>query len=263
MLAKVIGVICIVVWVMNYQQFFDPIHGSVIKGCIYYLKIAVALGVAAIPEGLPAVITLCLALGTRRMVKKNAIVRKLPSVETLGCCTIICSDKTGTLTKNEMTCVSLVFPGSGPTDLKECKVEGPGGYDPTGSVAGLNGLDSKRDAGIVDIAKVCAICNDARIENKKGKFERVGEPTEAALRVLVEKLGAPDSKGQEVTGNAANSKYEQVHPRVAVLEFTRGRKSMSVIARGPGGNALFCKGAPEELVKGAVTCDSATEELCP
>ncbi|RRT76112.1 hypothetical protein B296_00030523 [Ensete ventricosum] len=136
--------------------------------CTYYFEIAVALAVAAIPEGLPAVITTCLALGTRKMAQKNALVRKLPSVETLGCTTVICSDKTGTLTTNQMSVVRLVADGNI--------------YDwPASSM----------DVNLQMIAKIAAVCNDASITQSGHHFVTSGMPTEAALKVLVEKMGLP------------------------------------------------------------------------
>lgn len=251
MLSKVIAAICVAVWIMNYSNFDDPIHGSYFKGCIYYLKIAVALGVAAIPEGLPAVITLCLALGTRRMVKKNAIIRKLPSVETLGCVTVICSDKTGTLTLNEMTVVSFVHFGSSLADIQEHEVGGHSGYNPEGTVGNLGVLNEEKDKGIIDCIKVSTLCNDAEIfwNEEDKKFGRRGEPTEAALKCFAEKfkLGSVEHKGKhDDVSNHFNERFN----RVTTLEFSRVRKSMSVLCKPHTGgeNVLFVKGAPEQII---------------
>ena len=139
-LTYAIGAICLAVWAINVRNFWQPAFGAPWRGALYYLKVAVALGVAAIPEGLPAVITLCLSLGTRRMADRNVIVRKLPSVETLGCTTVICTDKTGTLTTNQMTVVALVMAqqkaAQADDALREYPVDGVS-YAPQGRVVGL------------------------------------------------------------------------------------------------------------------------------
>mmetsp|Transcript_152256 Transcript_152256/g.270151 ORF Transcript_152256/g.270151 Transcript_152256/m.270151 type:complete len:1045 (-) Transcript_152256:125-3259(-) len=263
LLAKVIFVICGLVWIINYKHFFDPIHGTMLRGCIYYFKIAVALAVAAIPEGLPAVITTCLALGTREMAKRNAIVRKLPSVETLGCTSVICSDKTGTLTTNEMCCVRMVVPASSSSFLSSHTVQGTT-YAPVGQIEDLQ-VDWARDKGKHVFAKCAAICNEARLSvDAEGRYIRVGEPTEAALLVLVEKLGCPDeglrtrclqAASRSSSDAMAFSDYWQKDiRRLAVLEFSRDRKSMSVLCSDPsavgssGGNTLYVKGAPESVL---------------
>ena len=251
MLTNVITGICLLVWVMNYNQFFDPVFGGVFKGCIYYLKIAVALGVAAIPEGLPAVITLCLALGTKKMVKRNAIVRKLPSVETLGCCTVICSDKTGTLTTNQMVVEALVVPDNSEGSLQEFKVTGTE-YAPTdGEIINYTSTEGNLE----QMANVCALCNEANIRYKDDKYVRFGEPTEAALKCLVEKMGLVGESADGQTG-AQRADYfagiiQSRFEKEATLEFCRDRKSMSVLCkdRQSGDRVLFVKGAAELLVQ--------------
>uniref|UniRef100_A0A8B9HVT6 P-type Ca(2+) transporter n=1 Tax=Astyanax mexicanus TaxID=7994 RepID=A0A8B9HVT6_ASTMX len=260
-LSKVISLICVAVWMINIGHFNDPVHGgSWIRGAVYYFKIAVALAVAAIPEGLPAVITTCLALGTRRMAKKNAIVRSLPSVETLGCTSVICSDKTGTLTTNQM-CVTKMFIID--------KVEGDSvsldQYDISGSKytpEGERGLPVKCGQldGLIELATICALCNDSSLDynESKGIYEKVGEATETALCCLVEKMNVFNTEVRGLSkverANACCSVIKQLMKKEFTLEFSRDRKSMSVYcspgkpSKAPMGNKMFVKGAPEGVI---------------
>lgn len=225
-LAKVISVICVLVWIVNIRHFSDPEHGGLLRGAIYYFKIAVALAVAAIPEGLAVIITTCLALGTRKMAKKNAIVRSLSSVETLGCTSVICSDKTGTLTTNEMSVNKIYLDNN-----NEFNVTGTS-YSPfDGKIEKL--IKSER---LNLFSAVCSHCNNSTLTvSKGGKYGKVGESTEAALKVLVEKIG-----------ESVDEKFE----KIATLEFDRDRKSMSVIVKEKktGKKFLFVKGAPETIL---------------
>ena len=254
-LAKVITVICILVWLINIPHFAEPSHGGWIKGAIYYLKIAVSLGVAAIPEGLAVVITTCLALGTRKMAAKNAVVRSLPSVETLGSCSVICSDKTGTLTTNQMS-VNKIVHLSDSGDLTEFDVSGTT-FAPRGAImqkgAALENVSMISNT-VRQIAEVAALCNDSRIvyDATNRTYSNVGEATEGALRVLAEKIGpcAPINSDPADCVHHASGKYEQQYPRLATYEFSRDRKSMSVLVQnGPHSKKLLVKGAPDMLIE--------------
>ncbi|XP_056264205.1 sarcoplasmic/endoplasmic reticulum calcium ATPase 2 [Pseudoliparis swirei] len=264
-LSKVISVICVAVWAINVGHFNDPVHGgSWLRGAVYYFKIAVALAVAAIPEGLPAVITTCLALGTRRMARKNAIVRSLPSVETLGCTSVICSDKTGTLTTNQMS-VSRMFvvdSVSGEScSLSEFTVTGST-YAPEGEVYKDGSVvKPSRYEGLVEMASICALCNDSSLDynETKGVFEKVGEATETALCCLVEKMNVFDTDLMGLSpverATACCSVIKQLMRKELTLEFSRDRKSMSVfcssnkLARSASGAKMFVKGAPESVLE--------------
>merc|ERR1712223_128373 len=258
-LSKVITLICIAVWAINIGHFNDPAHGgSWVKGAVYYFKIAVALAVAAIAEGLPAVITTCLALGTRRMAKKNAIVRSLPSVETLGCTSVICSDKTGTLTTNMMSvCKMFVFKND--KEIDEFEISGST-YEPNGDVF-QNGKKIKGSdfLGLEEMAVISVMCNDSAIDfnEYKNAFEKVGEATETALIVLAEKVNPYDcdKKGGRLdSAKAVRKDMESKRKKDFTLEFSRDRKSMSTFCtpkkptRIGSGPKMFVKGAPEGVL---------------
>ncbi|KAI0035977.1 Ca-transporting ATPase [Vararia minispora EC-137] len=265
MLAKVITVICVLVWLINIRHFWDPAHHGALKGAVYYFKIAVALAVAAIPEGLAAVITACLALGTQKMAQKNAIVRNLPSVETLGSTNVICSDKTGTLTTNQMSVSKFVTIDATGNATKEFYVEGST-FAPLGSVTSAGGKDAAvdlRSEPLQRLAEVSAICNDAKIiyHPEKNMYTNVGEPTEAALRVLAEIIGCPNKELVDALAtmdparraSAVCDYYEHQIPRLLTFEFSRDRKMMSVLVQLNGIGSLFVKGAPESVLDRCTT----------
>lgn len=264
-LSKVISIICVAVWAINIGHFNDPVHGgSWLKGAIYYFKIAVALAVAAIPEGLPAVITTCLALGTRRMAKKNAIVRSLPSVETLGCTSVICSDKTGTLTTNQMS-VSRMFvmdkAEGNDCNLLEFEITGST-YEPIGDVF-YKGSKVKGGEfeGLHELATISSMCNDSSIDFNEFKniFEKVGEATETALIVLAEKINpfglSKTGLDRRSAAIVVKQDMETKWNKEFTLEFSRDRKSMSSYCTpqkatklGSSGPKMFIKGAPEGVL---------------
>jgi Ca2+-transporting ATPase len=198
----------------------------------HMLEIGLSLAIAAVPEGLPAVATMTLALGMQRMARMRALVRRLPAVETLGSTTIICTDKTGTLTKNEMTvCVYIL-------DQRRIEVTGTG-YAATGEfLESGKSVNAKSDEHLSLALRIGALCNDARVERKDGGETVLGDPTEAALIVAAEK------------GDNDLSELVRDFSRIGEVPFDSGSKRMVTVHRTPQGQAFaFVKGSPGTLIQ--------------
>jgi Ca2+-transporting ATPase len=198
---------------------------------IELFTIAVALAVAAIPEGLPAVVTITLALGVQRMVRRNAIIRRLPAVETLGAADIICSDKTGTLTKDEMTVREIYVPG------QIFEITGAG-YSPKGEFIengqAINPLENPQLSLLLRIGR---LNNNASVHQVENSWEVIGDPTEGALVVSAQKAGFTEKLLEEF-------------PRIAELPFDPERKRMATLHDTPEHQTLaFIKGAPELVLE--------------
>jgi len=200
------------------------------------LLAAVSLAVAAVPEGLPAVVTVALALGVGRMARRNALVRRLPAVETLGCTQVICSDKTGTLTVGQMTVTALWVAG------RELEVTGQG-YSPEGDLLeGGRSVLAGEVAAVRTVLTLAAGCNEAELDNREGRAGIVGDPTEAALLVAAAKIGIH------------RAAMETESPRLRVLPFDSERKRMTLVRRTVDGPRAFVKGAPDLLLSRCSHC---------
>ena len=190
---------------------------------------AITLAVAAIPEGLPAIITIALAIGVRRMAGRRAVVRHLPAVETLGSTTVICSDKTGTLTRNEMTVQSLWC------NDQEFRLAGVG-YQPEGTLTREGAELETLPDDLRELLLAGCLCNDATLRNQNGAWVITCDPTEAALVVAARKLGLDENT------------LRGVHPRRDVIPFESDTKYMATLHRGGGLDTVFLKGAPEVVM---------------
>ncbi|MBM4295087.1 MAG: HAD-IC family P-type ATPase, partial [Deltaproteobacteria bacterium] len=198
---------------------------------ITMLMFAVALAVAAVPEALAAIVTGALAIGMRQMAQQNALVRKMPAVETLGCTTVICSDKTGTLTKGEMT-IRKIFSGNRMTEVTGA------GYAPEGEFRESEPIDVGRMSSLKLLLKSSVLCNDSILHEQEGRWFIKGDPTEGALVVAAVKAGILAREMR--LGN----------PRIEEIPFSSERKRMTTIHQMDDGKRMaFMKGAPEVVLE--------------
>ena len=234
--SKILGIaVCIIAAVVLVALFITQGFHKMPDDLIDSLLLAVSLAVAAVPEGLATILTVVLALGVQRMAKHNAIVKKLSSVETLGSASVICSDKTGTLTRNEMTVERIVTPSG------EVQLTGTG-YEPKGKMLGIGGDAIEESAPVnaeaLRTIAVGAFANDGDLrQNDAGQWEIVGDPTEVSLVVAARKIKAERALGKL--------------DRVAEVPFTSERKRMAVIGKDSSDNgnlSVYAKGAPDVLL---------------
>jgi Ca2+-transporting ATPase len=199
---------------------------------LYMLEIGISLAIAAVPEGLPAVATMTLALGMQRMARQRALIRRLPAVETLGSTTVICTDKTGTLTKNEMTVRAVAL------DERRIEVTGSGFARAGEFRRDGHALDPRMDDLLLLALRIGALCNDAELEQRDGRATVLGDPTEGALLVAAEK------------GGLDHSALEHDYPRVGEVPFDSAARRMVTVHRAPEGRLLaFVKGSPGTVLE--------------
>ena len=212
----------------------------------HMLEIGLSLAIAAVPEGLPAVTTMTLAMGMQRMAKLRALVRRLPAVETLGSVTVICTDKTGTLTKNEMTVCVYVL------NQQTVNVTGLG-YEPVGAFQKDDKpVDPRADEALALAVRIGALCNDAKVERTDGHEKVLGDPTEAALIIVGEKAA------MSAAALAAD------FPRLSEVPFSSASKQMITVHRTPDGKTVaFLKGSPGTLLEASTTQISASATSPP
>ncbi|MEM2473426.1 MAG: cation-translocating P-type ATPase [Candidatus Bathyarchaeia archaeon] len=231
-LSKLMLTACfIVIGIGIIEEFF--IHGKLsFEFLIEMILFGVALAVAAVPEALPAIVTGTLAIGMREMAKRNAIVRKMAAVETLGCTTVICADKTGTLTKGEMT-VKKIYVNGNIIDVTGV------GFEPKGEFIIRNEkINPLNDYALTLLLKAASLCNEAKlIKNERG-WQILGDPTEGALIVATVKAGLTQEK------------LKKLYPRINEIPFSSERKRMTTIHKTEEGKIfVFMKGAPEVVLE--------------
>ncbi|HET7723701.1 MAG TPA: HAD-IC family P-type ATPase, partial [Propionibacteriaceae bacterium] len=197
------------------------------------LLFGIALAVAVVPEALPAVVTISLAIGVQKMARRHALIRRLPAVETLGSTSVICTDKTGTLTRNEMTVRRVWVAG------RTWEVEGAG-YEPAGRYL-LDGVGTPPGPDLVRLLAACVQASDARLRQEAGSWLVSGDPTEGALVVAAVKAGLD------------RDAVEAAAPRIQEIPFTADTKRMSTLHRTAAGTVAYTKGAPEVLVPDCVS----------